>query len=383
MKDATLEFVRKLLMDFAGLTGLEPVSDDPKRYLWTDAFAVCNYLELARLLNDEIYMDLALRLVDQVHHTLGKHRNDDPRTGWLSGLKDEEGELHPTSGGLRIGKKLNERKPDEPYDDGLEWDQDGQYYHYLTKWMHALNCVARVTEDQKYNLWALELAQSAHSAFTYLSPSGRKTMHWKMSIDLSYPLVPSMGQHDPLDGFVTYNELEVAAEDLGLSKSLAGEIAEIKDICKGSYLTTNDPLGIGGLLSDASRVAQLMMEGLEYGDLLETILDSGLLGMKSFGQENILRLPPHYRLAFRELGLSIGLHGIEKLQDEMEENSNLFGSFSMKQVESLVKYVPVGKSIENFWMKEENRKTINWTEHREINMVMLATSLIPGGFYNI
>lgn len=67
----------------------------------------------------------------------------------------------------------------------------------------------------------------------------------------------------------------------------------------------------------------------------------------------------------------------------MEENFNLFGSFSRKQVESLVRYVPVGKSIENFWMKEENRKTINWTEHRQINMVMLATSLIPGGFYNI
>ena len=383
MKDATLKFARQLMMDFASLTGLEPVSDDPKRYLWTDAFAVCNYLELDHLLNDEIYMDLALRLVDQVHHILGKHRNDDPRTGWLSGLKDEEGELHPTSGGLRIGKKLNERKPDEPYDDLLEWDQDGQYYPYLTKWMHALNRVARVTEDPKYNLWAVELAQTANSTFIYLSPSGRKMMHWKMSIDLSYPLVPSMGQHDPLDGFVTYNELEVAVEDLGLSKSLTGKIAEIKDICKGSYLVTNDPLSIGGLLSDASRVAQLMMKGLEYGDLLETILDSGLLGMKSFGQENILRLPPHYRLAFRELGLSIGLHGIEKLQNEMEENSSLFGSFSRKQVESLVRYLPVGKSIENFWMKEENRKTINWTENKEINMVMLATSLIPGGFYNI
>jgi len=33
-------------------------------------------------------------------------------------------------------------------------------------------------------------------------------MHWKMSIDLSYVLVPSMGQHDPLDGLVTYCELQ-------------------------------------------------------------------------------------------------------------------------------------------------------------------------------
>ena len=29
-----------------------------------------------------------------------------------------------------------------------------------------------------------------------------------MSTDLTRPLVPSMGQHDPLDGFVTCNELQ-------------------------------------------------------------------------------------------------------------------------------------------------------------------------------
>ena len=130
-KNTTLEFVKEIMLDFAQLTGLEPVSDHPKRYLWTDAFAVCNYLELFRLTNNDVYRDLALRLVDQVHHTLGRHRDDDTRNGWISGLDDEKGELHPTKGGLRIGKKLNERKPDEPPSERLEWDQDGQYYHYL------------------------------------------------------------------------------------------------------------------------------------------------------------------------------------------------------------------------------------------------------------
>ncbi len=33
-------------------------------------------------------------------------------------------------------------------------------------------------------------------------------MYWKMSIDLTRPLVSSMGQHDPLDGFITYNEIK-------------------------------------------------------------------------------------------------------------------------------------------------------------------------------
>jgi hypothetical protein len=32
-----------------------------------------------------------------------------------------------------------------------------------------------------------------------------------MSIDLSRPQVPSMGQHDPLDGYVTCAQLEAGA----------------------------------------------------------------------------------------------------------------------------------------------------------------------------
>ena len=200
--------VQEIMQDFANITGLEPVSDHPQRYLWTDAFAVCNYIELFRQLKDQNYLNLAMRLVNQVHHILGRHRDDNPRTGWISSLNEEEGESHPTKGGLRIGKKLNERKLDEPYNEQLEWDQDGQYYHYLTKWMHALHCLSKVTQNSVYSKWGIELSQAAHESFVY-SPSfdGCKRMYWKMSIDLSSPFVPSMGQHDPLDGSITYNEL--------------------------------------------------------------------------------------------------------------------------------------------------------------------------------
>ena len=146
-KKENTALIQQIMQDFASSTGLEPVSDHPKRYLWTDAFAVCNYIELFSQIKDQTYLNLALRLVDQVHHILGKHRDDDPRSGWISGLNEEEGELHPTKGGLRIGKRLNERKPDEPYNERLEWDQDGQYYHYLTKWMHALHRMSQVTQN--------------------------------------------------------------------------------------------------------------------------------------------------------------------------------------------------------------------------------------------
>lgn len=114
-----------------------------------------------------------------------------------------------------MGNKHREHRPDEPYDDHLEWERDRQYFHYLTKWMHALNCRARVTGDSMYHRWAVELAKTAHARFTYTPWSdGHKHMHWKMSIDLSYPLVTSMGEHDPLDGLIAYQQLQATTENL-------------------------------------------------------------------------------------------------------------------------------------------------------------------------
>ena len=204
-----IRVIQELMIEFARRTGLSPAAETPRRYLWTDAFAVCNYLGLYGHTGDQRYKDLALDLVNQVHHTLGRHREDGSRSGWISGLGDQEGERHPTIGGLRIGKAMNERGHEDPYEEVLEWDRDGQYFHYLTKWMHALNRVSRVTGDPIYNQWAAELAKTAHARFTYVPFfGGRKRLYWKMSIDLSRPLVPSMGQHDPLDGYITYSQLQ-------------------------------------------------------------------------------------------------------------------------------------------------------------------------------
>ena len=61
----TLERAASLMMDFAERTGLTR-EGRPRRYLWTDAFAVCNFLGLARRLGDKRYTELALQLVDQV-----------------------------------------------------------------------------------------------------------------------------------------------------------------------------------------------------------------------------------------------------------------------------------------------------------------------------
>jgi hypothetical protein len=380
---ASTPLVKSIMTEFARLTGLSPASSAPRRYLWTDAFAVCNFLGLYQETGGEEFKNLALQLVDQVHHTLGRHRGDDSRTGWISGLDEEQGKKHPTQGGLRIGKQLQERGPTVRFDEGLEWDRDGQYYHYLTKWMHVLSRVSRVTGDTKYNTWAAELAKTAHARFVYTSPhGGPKRMYWKMSIDLSRPLVPSMGQHDPLDGLVTYKELQAATAE----KDLRTEILDMLHMCQGKNWATDDPLGIGGLLFDACRVTQLIVGGdLEQTDLLETLLEFSLIGLEYFVKENPLRLPVGYRLAFRELGLSIGLRAIEKIRERIEqESTSLRNKDSLhSRLVILGRYAGLPEIIERFWLEGVNREASSYIAHRDINEVMLATSLSPDGFLEL
>jgi hypothetical protein len=381
---------QEIMLDFARLTGLDPPANLPQRYLWTDAFAVCNYLGLFCQTQDATWRDLALRLVDQVHHTLGRCREDGSESRWISGLSAQDSEIHPTAGGLRIGKSLPERRIDEEYNERLEWDRDGQYFHYLTKWMHALSRVSRVTGDPKYIRWAIELAQVACARFTYLpSPGSRKRMYWKMSTDLSRPLIPSMGQHDPLDGFVTCAELQLAAGNysgLQAFPSLAAEMAGMAGICRGMNLSTDDPLGTGGLLSDALRIAQLSVQsGKSYGRLLESVVDSALPGLVSCVRGESLDLPAKYRLAFRELGLAIGLAGAGNLCTLIRQNPELFkntGSLQHK-VEAILEYVPLKEAIIQFWMSGKNRESPTWTEHKEISLVMLATGSAPDGFLTL
>ena len=142
-----IDVAARLMSEFAARTGLVRAIEHPRRYLWTDAFAVCNFLELSARTGEQKYRDYAILLIDQVHHVLGRYREDDARSGWISGLDEEKGRRHPTAGGLRIGKALKERGDGEPFDERLEWDRDGQYFHYLTKWMHAL-CQTSFIESQ-------------------------------------------------------------------------------------------------------------------------------------------------------------------------------------------------------------------------------------------
>ena len=317
-----------MLDDFAVRTGLT-AAVQPRRYLWTDAFAVLTWVGLHEVTPDDRYVDLASRLVTQVHQVLG-----------VSG--DAE---HPTSRGVRIGKRLRERAPNEPYEPEREWDRDGQYFHYLTKWMYALQRVAEVTNDQRYRRWAIELAQTAHRAFVH--PRG---MYWKMSIDLSRPQVKAMGVHDPLEGLVQFAALD-----------LERETRDMAALCAERDYATDDALGTGGLIVDALRLARL---GGEFMPLFTQVMRDVMASVPAAA--SAIRGPAAERLPFRELGFSLGLRALDALGEYVG-------------IDNLRPFIPMAVELEDYWRDAENQTAPTWREHRDISVVALTASMAPFG----
>ena len=109
-----------------------------------------------------------------------------------------------------------------------------------------------------------------------------------------------------------------------------------------------------------------------------------MAGLKFFFRQNPLNLPAQYRLAFREFGLSIGLHAAGKLDRLMADNASSFNMISLAgQIEEILRFGRFAGTIEEFWLDPANQRADTWIEHRDINEVMLATSLAPEGFLTI
>jgi hypothetical protein len=208
-------------------------------------------------------------------------------------------------------------------------------------------------------------------------------MRWKMSIDLSRPQVASSGLHDPLDGYVSYHEVvQCATPSLvdAIPLNLEAEIAETAAMIEGQRWETDDPLGVGGLLFDAWRVLQLAVMRRKSFGIAAALVTSVQHGLAACAGKMDMRLPPEYRLAFRELGLSIGLHAVPSMQQLTAGNPDLFPEHLCQDVGGLRRYTPVAVAIESFWRDLRSQQAQSWREHRDINSVMLATSLLPSEF---
>lgn len=347
------------------------------RYLWTDAFGVVNLLTMHKEYtiagggcDDTRYLALARRLVETVHDVLGRTRDGRSR---LPGATDN----HPLGGGLRIGKT-----------DAHGPDCDGQYHHYLTIWMFALNRMAMASGDMDYNRQAVELARAIHPKFFVDRSAARPRMIWKMATDLSAPLVTSEGNLDPIDGFVMFRLLQATALEAGDGEVLTEEIADYRRVMdrKGEHFVSSDPLDLGMTLWTAhwfsdretwasnlatrcfehlcqflTRDARPVLLGLVGSTMLTSVADN-LFEIDQYLTRNI-----KFRLAFREFGTSLGL------QCQAEQTTEKERAVDLKNwADSII-------AAWDPYMELSISEDLTPEDMRPITRVMYSSALIPGG----
>jgi hypothetical protein len=308
------------------------------RYLWTDAIGVLNFLTLSKETPDEQgkekYLGLAARLVHSVHSVLGRTRDGTSR---LPNATDSS----PLAGGLRIGKE-EESGP----------DGDGQYHHYLTLWMFALNRLSIAAQDPSYNAQAIQLAQAIHPHFFIDRDSATPRMVWKISTDMSAHLVPSEGNLDPVSGYVTFRQL--AASSPSPVTTLKDEISDYKRVmdrkfaAKRGQRVSNDMLDLGMTLWTSHFLASKE----KWASNLESRATFALLQLFEEGLH--LDRPMGNRLAFREFGTCLGIGCVGGDEYLVERASDLMDAWEGKLEET-----------------PEDLKGITW--------VMYASALVPGG----
>eukprot|EP00250_Pteridium_aquilinum_P013006 c21074_g1_i1 orf=99-1172(+) len=316
-----------------------PFSSRHKRYLWTDAFGVCNFITLFKESGgNPLYLDMVDALIADVHGTLGWHRDGSACLG--SATHD-----HPLRGGLRIGKQNEED----------EEDGDGQYFHYLTKWMFALNRMSIARSNEHYNDLAIELAKAVHGRFVYDTSKERPHMHWKMSIDLMKPLVRSEGNLDPFDGYMTYC---ILAHHCTRSKDVLNmEIAQMRRMVQAKYnlYTSRDPLDLGEALWICHWFVEDSEESLGKEEWAVKVSNVSLQALERlYAAGSFTTKPSPYRLAFREFGTSLGVQ--------------------VNMLASQDAWMPRVKEIHAHWSEKL------YTRDNDITPVMYCTSLIPGSF---
>jgi hypothetical protein len=313
------------------------------RYLWTDAFGVVNLITLSKETSSPAYLTLAKRLAETVHDVLGRTRDGTAR---LPRATDAE----PLKGGLRIGKVSEHGS-----------DCDGQYHHYLTLWMFALNRLALATGEREYNQLAVQLAKAIHPHFIVGRDDNNLRMVWKISTDMDTVLVGSEGHLDAATGFVVYRLLQRTEEEHlahggGGSPpdgTLSDEIADYKRLMSrsGKMHANRDPLDLGmGLwmchfFRDEDWAVLLGSQSLE---MARTMLDA---------KTGLMARDASRRLAFREFGTCLGLQcygADEGTRDGVE-------------------------AVVNFWHRYIEESTDE--DLRPISLVMYAAALIPGGEY--
>lgn len=272
------------------------------RYLWTDAHGLCNLLTLYHITGDSSFIEQSEELVTAVYKVLGRKK------------------------GLRIGE--------EP-------DRDGQYFHYLTKWIYALNEFGKIKPE--YHGKAVQLAKDIHP---YFFVRGRGVI-WKTLEDLSAPYPGyGLGGLDFYDGYVVYKLVDEAA--------LSSEILDMSSLIQKDFkqFHCTQDLGLGESLWMSH-----YFPNEPWAQLLRERCVKQLNEMWVADNDNEAFFCRHpssrkARFAFTNYGVSIGCQAVQIWPERVEALNRYFNNY---------------KSGDDY-------------DTNSITHVMRCTSLLPGTF---
>ena len=339
-----------------------------RRYLWTDAFGVLCYTSLAnRCCCSENYIgkgeeeeeeeaskkyhEAANKLIDVVHSCLGtprsttKKKEDDDMT---------KCKISPTGYvGLRIGKVHTRKITDY----GMTYD--GQYFHYIDKWLFALCRAGNPGHVED----GIRIAKSIFPYFFDPGPHGDGRyggIRWKLSVDATPPKDLERVAHandDTLNAFIVYTMLQQQQQKAAVADNtnnnennenddlnLTNEIQMLQNSLKGyTPRVTDDPLGWG----------------------LEAIFDQYVVGhprseqLRAFSQSALHS--SHMSLPFRLYGAMIG--------------ARIQGEKVIKDPATVDRLIQMAVEYENRYIDNPGRIE---EQHSSINRVMLAMCLLSG-----
>jgi hypothetical protein len=219
---------------------------------------------------------------------------------------------------------------------------DGQYFHYLDKWLFALARANHVTDG-------VRIAKSSFPYFFEDAGRGRGGIRWKLSVNASRPstLPATYPNDDTLNALIVYSLLDALNKNNAANElSLKDEIKELRNSLRNyNPRVTEDPLGWG----------------------LEAISDQYVMGHPRTTQLRLLASKAlhtsHLSLPFRLYGAMIGasVDGHLIPRDTLEKLKEVCTRYQFKEME---------KSSSDEGYEEE---------HSAINRVMLAMVLLSPG----
>lgn len=125
------------------------------------------------------------------------------------------------------------------------------------------------------------------------------------------------------------------------------------------------------------RLAELVARhGVDRRELLARVTADARASVEAVAASRVLDLPADHRLAFRELGLAIGLRAAAVVA---ARPPGALGRSLHAPLANLRRHLPLAERTEAFWSDPAPRHGLTWQEHRDIDDVMLASLIAAAG----